>query len=223
MIPIRDLGVRHMVAAGLLGFVLGAFVVGSLGTVTRGSGSPLADIGRDDGVDGHVAAVVETPAPTSGTTGVIPKSAPESKELSARRLTIPVAGIPGEGLVRSYHDARSGGRDHEAIDILAPTGTPVVAVEDGTIAKLFNSKAGGITLYQFDPDREYAYYYAHLDRYADGIKEGQAITRGQVIGYVGVSGNAPKNTPHLHFAVFRLTPEKNWWQGTPIDPYDILR
>ena len=218
-----DLGVRHLVAAGLLGFVLGAFVVGSLGGVRRGNASAISAIGKDDGVDGHVSAVVETPAPTSGRTGVIPKEAPESKELSGRRLTIPVAGIDPDDLVRSYHDARSGGRDHEAIDILAPLGTPVVAVEDGTIAKLFNSKAGGITLYHFDPDKEFAYYYAHLDRYADGIKEGQAITRGQVIGYVGVSGNAPKNTPHLHFAVFRLTPEKQWWQGTPIDPYDILR
>jgi len=125
--------------------------------------------------------------------------------------------------VRSYHDARSGGREHEALDILAPRGTPVVAVEDGTIAKLFNSKAGGITVYQFDPGQEYSYYYAHLDRYADGIKEGMPVRRGQVLGYVGTSGNAPKDTPHLHFAIFRLTAEKHWWEGTPIDPYDILK
>ena len=218
-----DLGVRHLVAAGLLGFVVGAFVVGSLGTVTRGSGSPLASIGKDQGIDGPVAAVVEVPAPTSGRTGVIPKSAPESKDLAARHLTIPVSGIPTDGLVRSYHDARSGGREHEALDILAPRGTPVVAVEDGTVAKLFTSKAGGITVYQFDPGKQYAYYYAHLDRYADGLKDGAALHRGQVIGYVGISGNAPKDTPHLHFAVFRLTPEKQWWQGTPIDPFDLLR
>jgi murein DD-endopeptidase MepM/ murein hydrolase activator NlpD len=99
----------------------------------------------------------------------------------------------------------------------------VVAVEDGTIAKLFLSKAGGNTIYQFDPSRQYAYYYAHLERYADSLKEGEAIQRGQVIGYVGTTGNAPKNTPHLHFAVFRLSAEKRWWEGTPIDPYDILR
>jgi murein DD-endopeptidase MepM/ murein hydrolase activator NlpD len=134
-----------------------------------------------------------------------------------------VQGIAPEKLVRSYHDVRGGGREHEAIDILAPMGTPVVAVEDGTIAKLFFSKAGGVTLYQFDPGRDYSYYYAHLDRYAAGLKEGDRVRRGQVLGYVGVSGNAPKNTPHLHFAVFRLTPEKQWWQGTPIDPYEILR
>jgi murein DD-endopeptidase MepM/ murein hydrolase activator NlpD len=131
--------------------------------------------------------------------------------------------VDPDKLVRSYHDARSGGREHEALDILAPRGTPIVAVEDGTVAKLFNSKAGGITLYQFDPGREYAYYYAHLERYADDIKEGDRVHRGQVIGYVGTTGNAPKNTPHLHFAVFRLTADKHWWEGTPIDPYDILK
>jgi peptidoglycan LD-endopeptidase LytH len=216
---------RHLAAAGLFGFVIGAFVVASLGTVpglrTR---APIAAITTPSGgVDGPVNAVVETPAPTSGHAGVIPTSAPESKDLASRRLTIPVSGIPPDTLVRSYHDARSGGREHEALDILAPKGTPVVAVEDGTVAKLFNSKAGGITIYQFDPGKAYAYYYAHLDRYADGLAEGAEIHRGQVIGYVGTTGNAPKDTPHLHFAVFRLTPEKHWWEGTPIDPYDILR
>jgi peptidoglycan LD-endopeptidase LytH len=99
----------------------------------------------------------------------------------------------------------------------------VVAVEPGRIAKLFNSKAGGITIYQFDPTEQFCYYYAHLERYADGLQEGQHVDKGQVIGYVGVSGNAPKDTPHLHFAVFRLGPTKRWWEGTPIDPYDLLR
>lgn len=224
-----NLGVRHLVAAGLLGFVLGAFVVASLGSVTPSLGSlgRIAAVSGKAGAGGAIdepgSAVVEAPAPTSGRTGIIPPSSPESKDLVSRRLTIPVAGIQPDKLVRSYHDARNGGREHEALDILAPLGTPVVAVEDGTIAKLFNSKAGGITIYQFDPGKTYSYYYAHLDRYADGIKEGEEVHRGQVLGYVGTTGNAPKNTPHLHFAVFRLTPEKHWWEGTPIDPYDILR
>ena len=116
-----------------------------------------------------------------------------------------------------------GGRRHEAIDILAPRGTPVKAVEDGRIARLFFSKAGGTTIYQFDPTERFCYYYAHLDRYADGLRENDQVRRGQVIGYVGTTGNAPKNTPHLHFAVFRLNAEKRWWEGTPIDPYDLLR
>ena len=90
-------------------------------------------------------------------------------------------------------------------------------------AKLFFSKAGGITIYQFDPSNNYCYYYAHLERYADGLAEGQQIKRGQVIGYVGTTGNAPRDTPHLHFAIVKLTPEKKWWEGSAIDPYSVLR
>jgi murein DD-endopeptidase MepM/ murein hydrolase activator NlpD len=149
-------------------------------------------------------------------------SAPPAAELEGRDLELPVEGLTPERLVRSFDDAR-GARKHEAIDILAPIGTPVKAVEGGRIARLFNSKAGGITIYQFDPTERYCYYYAHLQRYADGLKENDVVRRGQVIGYVGVSGNAPKNTPHLHFAIFRLTTEKRWWEGTPVDPYDVLR
>jgi murein DD-endopeptidase MepM/ murein hydrolase activator NlpD len=126
-------------------------------------------------------------------------------------------------LTSSFHDERGGGRQHEAIDILAPRNTPVRAVESGTIARLFQSQAGGITIYQFDPSERFCYYYAHLERYADGLQEGQRVSRGQIIGYVGVSGNAPKDTPHLHFAIFRLTPAKRWWEGTPVDPFEALR
>src|SRR5262245_4912175 len=233
--------VRHLVAAGLLGFVVGAFVVGSLGrTSVTGTTGPLAAAaenatgplaaaaralkqGTGGGIDEPPNAVVEVPAPTSGRSGIIPPSAPEAKEIAARGLDVPVAGVRANALVRSYHDARSGGREHEALDILAPRNTPVVAVEDGSIAKLFVSKAGGNTIYQFDPGRTYSYYYAHLERYADGLKEGDRVRRGQVIGYVGTSGKAPKHNPHLHFAVFRLTADKHWWEGTPIDPYDILK
>ena len=106
---------------------------------------------------------------------------------------------------------------------MAPTGTPVVAVEDGTVARLFTSKAGGLTVYQFDPSGTVAYYYAHLDRYAPGLDDGDVIRRGQVIGYVGSTGNANKDAPHLHFAIFRLGPERRWWEGEPIDPYPVLR
>jgi peptidoglycan LD-endopeptidase LytH len=231
---------KYLVASGLLGFVLGAFVVASLGNMQawRAKGAavtavtattpfaPLAEPSKlpaATAVDDPPNAVVEVPAPTSGRTGVIPPGAPETVDLTARKLTIPVLGVPADKLVRSYHDNRSAQREHEAIDILAPRNTPVVAVEDGTVAKLFTSKAGGLTVYQFDPGQQYSYYYAHLERYADGLKEGNRVRRGQVLGYVGTSGNAPKDTPHLHFAVYRLTPEKHWWEGTPIDPFDILR
>ena len=145
--------------------------------------------------------------------------------LSARRLTLPVQGVSPGQLHDTYSDARAQGqRVHDAIDIMAPLGTPVVAAEDGRIAKLFFSQGGGgITVYQFDPGERYAYYYAHLDRYADGLAQGQTVRRGQVIGYVGATGNASPQAPHLHFAIFRLGPEKSWWKGSPINPYPVLR
>jgi murein DD-endopeptidase MepM/ murein hydrolase activator NlpD len=143
-------------------------------------------------------------------------------DLRARRLLVPVAGVEPSELYGSFDEERGGSRRHEAIDILAPRHTPVVAVEDGTIAKLFLSEAGGTTVYQFDPDRRYVYYYAHLERYAPGLGEKDRVRRGQVVGYVGTSGNAPKDTPHLHFAIFRLTEEQRWWEGTPIDPFAVL-
>jgi murein DD-endopeptidase MepM/ murein hydrolase activator NlpD len=140
-----------------------------------------------------------------------------------RRLQIPVAGVAAKDLRSSFTERRGGSRTHEAMDILAPRNTPVHAVDDGCVAKLFESKAGGITLYQFDSTLTYTYYYAHLERYADDIDEGDPVRRGEVLGYVGTSGNAPPGTPHLHFAIFILGVEKHWWEGTPIDPFDVWR
>jgi murein DD-endopeptidase MepM/ murein hydrolase activator NlpD len=135
---------------------------------------------------------------------------------------VPVQGIAREALSDTFDDARSAGRIHDAIDIMAPRNTPVVAVEDGRIAKLFTSDQGGLTIYQFDPTETYSYYYAHLDHYAPGLKEGDQVARGQVIGYVGFTGNASPEGPHLHFAIARLGPEKKWWQGEAINPYPVL-
>jgi murein DD-endopeptidase MepM/ murein hydrolase activator NlpD len=104
---------------------------------------------------------------------------------------------------------------------VAPRGTPVRAVDDGTVRKLFHSVPGGLTVYQFDPSESYCYYYAHLDRYAAGLEEGQALRKGDVVGYVGTTGNAPRETPHLHFTIFKLGPEKRWWEGVPLNPYPL--
>ena len=153
-----------------------------------------------------------SPPVVAATTGLIPTGS----------LRVPIDGVDIEALKGGFEEHR-GQRPHEAIDILAARNTPVLAVESGTIAKLFVSNAGGITIYQFDPSGRLAYYYAHLEKYADGLHEGQVVAQGDVIGYVGTSGNAPPNTPHLHFGVFELGDDKRWWQGRAIDPYLVFK
>ncbi|HET9467062.1 MAG TPA: M23 family metallopeptidase [Vicinamibacterales bacterium] len=145
------------------------------------------------------------------------------ESLRQRSLAIPVRGLDADDLVSTFDDARGTSRRHEAIDILAPRGTDVLAVEDGKVAKIFASAAGGLTVYQFDPSETFVYYYAHLDSYAPGLKEGAMLRKGDVVGTVGTTGNAPKNTPHLHFAISKLDPDKRWWGGTALDPYLIWR
>lgn len=140
--------------------------------------------------------------------------------LQERRLGFPVSGFDRHQLRDNFAEMR-GSRVHEAVDLLAPRGTPVLAVDDGPVVKLFNSKAGGLTVYQFDRDGRYCYYYAHLDRYADGLREGQSLARGQTLGFVGTTGNAPSNVPHLHFTIFKLGPEKRWWEGVAINPFPL--
>lgn len=144
--------------------------------------------------------------------------------LGTRRVGLPIANLRGPDLMDTFEQARGNGeRRHEATDILAPRGTPVIAVDDGAVKKLFTSVPGGLTVYQYEPGEEYCYYYAHLDRYAEGLKEGQQLKRGDLIGYVGTTGNSDPNTPHLHFAILQLGPSKEWWQGTtPINAYPIF-
>jgi murein DD-endopeptidase MepM/ murein hydrolase activator NlpD len=169
----------------------------------------------------QAAPVQAAPAPAPPLLPVI--EANPIADLRGRHLDLPVQGAQSSDIKDMFNKMRGNDHRHEAVDILAPRLTPVLAVEAGTIAKLFVSKAGGNTIYQFDPQDVYAYYYAHLERYADGLVEGAPVARGQVIGYVGTTGNAPPNTPHLHFAIFKLTTEKQWWKGTALDPYQVLR
>jgi murein DD-endopeptidase MepM/ murein hydrolase activator NlpD len=133
----------------------------------------------------------------------------------------PMAGLTVKDLADTFDQMRGANR-HEAIDLMEPWGTPVLAVVDGTIIKLFLSKPGGNTIYLFDNDQAYCYYYAHLDHYAAGLHEGQHVSPGDVIAYVGSTGNANPAAPHLHFTIFELGPERRWWKGTPINPYPIL-
>ncbi|AYO94665.1 MULTISPECIES: M23 family metallopeptidase [Xanthomonas] len=167
------------------------------------------------------SAPLSDPAPADMPAATTPAQ-PPAAAAPGSDLLIPVQGIGASQLQDTFTDARSEGRVHDAIDILAPTGTPVVAVADGTVEKLFTSERGGLTIYQFEPGGKYCYYYAHLERYADGLAEKQSIKRGQVIGYVGSTGNANPAAPHLHFEIHRLGPEKQWWKGEALNPYPVL-
>jgi murein DD-endopeptidase MepM/ murein hydrolase activator NlpD len=177
----------------------------------------------------------ETPGPVA-TSGAAPTAAPRALAIEAappsltaaigmltqRNLEIPVEGVKPGALQDTFNDSRALGRRHDAIDIMAPRGTEVVAADDGTIAKLFTSNAGGLTIYQFDPTQTFSYYYAHLDRYVSGLAEHQPVHRGQLLGYVGSTGNASASAPHLHFAIARLDTDHSWWKGDPINPYPLL-
>jgi murein DD-endopeptidase MepM/ murein hydrolase activator NlpD len=137
-------------------------------------------------------------------------------------LALPVVGIKPDQLTDTFDAARSQGRRHDAIDIMAAEGTPVIAASDGTVEKLFNSVRGGTTIYERSPDQKWMYYYAHLSAYAPGLHEGQQVKRGEVIGRVGHTGDASAAGPHLHFAVNTMAPGERWWNGTAINPYPLL-
>ena len=153
-----------------------------------------------------------------------PVAIAEGVEVGPAGLAIPVQGIKRDQLADTYTQARAGGgRSHDAIDIMAPEGTPVFAAADGTVEKLFFSPGGGgITVYVRSPDQRWIYYYAHLQGYAPGLAEGQRVKRGQPIGRVGHTGNANPAGPHLHFAINRMQPGEKWYQGSPINPYPLL-
>lgn len=157
--------------------------------------------------------------PTHGSEARAQALSTPTQRLQAR-LIVPVRGVTRGVLVDTWGQARSEGRRHEGIDILAPRGTPVLAVADGRIVKFFDSVRGGVTIYQFDATDRFVYYYAHLSARATGLREGAQVRQGQLVGYVGMSGNAP--TPHLHFEIQRLTPARRWWEATSINPYPLL-
>jgi peptidoglycan LD-endopeptidase LytH len=204
----------------------GAFAGVSLG-LALGVGVMVAARVRSPAAESRPARAGET-GPGGGSAGraaAEPSSSdvgPDLVRLRNRSLALPLPGLEARQLRDSFGDPRTG-HVHEALDIPAPRGTRVVAVEDGTVARIFTSARGGLTVYQYDPDLAYCYYYAHLDRYAPGLKEGAAVRRGDLLGFVGTSGNAPPDTPHLHFAIFRLGSPPRWWEGTPVNPFAVFR
>jgi murein DD-endopeptidase MepM/ murein hydrolase activator NlpD len=196
-----------------------------------------------------IAAACSRPVLYYPTDGVAPKPAPASKPVSvpaantpptpadvdpnaaalsdteylrSRHLVVPVAGANMAKVEDSYFEPRDGDRTHRALDILAPRGTPILSADDGKILRMSNSSLGGITMYTVDPSNRIVYYYAHMDHYNDAMSPGRAITRGDTLGFVGTTGNAPKDTPHLHFQIMRWPSDGKYWNGDPIDPFDYL-
>ena len=161
--------------------------------------------------------------PGLSSTPAAPAEQPGDSFVGQVNLVIPVLGVKPEQLLDTFADARSEGRSHDAIDIAAPGGTPVVAVSEGEVVKLFQSEKGGITIYQLSPDKKLVFYYAHLQRYADGLLEGKYVRQGEVIGYVGDTGNAGAGNYHLHFSIATINDPKRHWDGTNINPYPLLK
>lgn len=178
-------------------------------------------------------ASLSSPSVDSGSVldaSVSPARAPVTKAESPAKnldphpseLLFPVPAVSPATMADSFLDRR-GARVHHAVDILAPRHADVVAVADGTVARIMTSTAGGLSVYQRSSDQKFIYFYAHLQAYAPGLAEGASVRRGQVLGFVGTTGNAPPNTPHLHFAIARVETKDRWWGGAPIDPYPIWR
>lgn len=167
----------------------------------------------------------ETPAVALAT--VVP-AAPAPADATVVSLlggfVFPVPGVDTQRVADSFDDPRDGGRRrHQAIDIMAPRGTPVLSVREGRVLRLSRSAKGGITVYATDPDERFVFYYAHLDRYHDGLYAGRSLQRGDTLGYVGTSGNAPDHVPHLHFQLMRMPADRRYWNGEPINPFPLLR
>jgi murein DD-endopeptidase MepM/ murein hydrolase activator NlpD len=190
-------------------FYLGATTAPTVGTTVAGSDGKVANAGQKITVDPN---------------GQPPVTIAEGVWVGPAGLAVPVQGIKPEQLVDTFTQARAGGaRRHDAIDIMAAEGTPVVAAANGTVEKLFNSRGGGgLTVYVRSPDQRWSYYYAHLQGYAPGLAEGQQVKRGQLVGRVGHTGNANPAGPHLHFAINRMEPGEKWYDGSPINPYPLL-
>ena len=219
----------RLIAAGLVVVLMGYFIfavrVPDVRTETPPPATPNApvpapptvDLETEDLAPGETIptdAVPTRPPPST--------SRPRLEAAGPLDLVMPVAGIRPDELVDTFDQARSAGRSHDAIDIIAPRGTPVLAAGDGEIVRLFTSERGGLTIYQLAPDDQTVYYYAHLDRYADGLDAGQSIRAGDVVGYVGDTGNAVPGNYHLHFAVWVTDDPKNFWDGESVNPYPLL-
>lgn len=186
--------------------------------------SPLVTIDSTATIPAPWATEITPEVPAIAQPAAVPGEAALPSELAqlSGMLAVPVAGVSRASLRDTYTAAR-GDRVHEAIDIIAPRGTPVLSAADGRVLRLFNSKPGGLMVYATDRSERFILLYGHLDSYAEGLHDGMPLVRGQVIGYVGTTGNAPPDTPHLHFGILRGQPNVSWSVGVPVNPYPLLR
>lgn len=235
---------RARVVVGFLAIVatLGLLVWG-LSRVSRTGNRELVVWSSQSSTNNSASSLSASPAPSANADSPVPAptsaarpslSIPESQTpnssppsvgggTSLNNLIIPVAGVRPDQLRDTYSESRSEGRVHDAIDIPASLDTPVLATADGIILKLFQSERGGTTIYQLSTDQKYVYYYAHLDRYAEGLVEGHLAKQGETIAYVGDSGNAGAGNYHLHFSIAMISDPKHYWQGVNINPYPWLK
>lgn len=216
----RTLAILYLIAIHLaLIFLVGERLTGKYVTFAPQDGArvdppPAEPVATPEMSESAPSPTVEpeavSPSPTPG---------PTAKEGS---ILIPVQGISTSQLTDTFAAARGAGRSHDAIDIMAPAGTPVLAAVDGEIVKFFDSVQGGITIYEAGTDTRYMYYYAHLQRRAEDVHEGDSVKQGRTIGYVGDTGNAGPGNYHLHFSIARVTDPKRYWEGTYVNPYPYL-
>lgn len=196
-------------------------------TPAQSGANSAANSAAESQANSAAALRTATPSPasagiTSAPNSIASQSVPGPAAATAN-LIVPVAGVRPDQLRDTFSDARSEGRVHDAIDIAAPSGTPVLAAADGTILKLFQSERGGTTIYQLSTDRKFVYYYAHLERYAEGLAVGHLAKQGETIAYVGDTGNAVAGNYHLHFSISLISDPKRYWEGVNINPYPVLR
>ena len=221
---------RHTrVLLGLLALLgtVGVLVVW-LGRIPRNGRREVLTLSKPSPTPDNSGTVISTPTqptPDASTPLQIPASPalPTPEGALPSNLIVPVAGVRPDQLRDTFSESRSEGRVHDAIDIAAPLGTPVLAAADGTIVKLFHSERGGTTIYQLSTDQKFIYYYAHLDRYAESLTEGHLARQGETIAYVGDSGNAGAGNYHLHFSIALVSDPKHYWEGVNINPYPLLR
>jgi murein DD-endopeptidase MepM/ murein hydrolase activator NlpD len=220
---------RTRVVVGFLALLVavGVLVVG-LARITRNGRREVLTLSKPSPPPINSGIVVSTPTqPTPDASSPLPVPAspvlPTPEVALPNNLIVPVAGLRPDQLRDTFTESRSEGRVHDAIDIAAPLGTPVLAAAEGTIIKLFHSERGGTTIYQLSTDQKFIYYYAHLDRYAEGLTEGHLARQGETIGYVGDSGNAGAGNYHLHFSVALVSDPKRYWEGVNINPYPLLK